>query len=268
MKLKAVAIGCLILALGQAAARSQTLPKRIRWSTPLCKEVDAQGREVGKIDAAIVRCDQVYSGGQSIRTIDGQQLHVAVIAGYYEDYYVADLFVANDRRDDRVDVLSDKAVFVYWKKQNEAPQVSGPIPPEKIAAKIQKRAEWRTFLTSLSAALATHTVQVNTSTTGTASVIGSGGSATGIYSENSTSTVRVPNTELQRQAAARNDRTMIRAEERGDVFTSHALQSTTLFPGDQIRGALFFEKKKFLVGEFAIEIAGTNFEFGVGPPDK
>lgn len=268
MKLRTITIVGLILLMGQVSVRSQTLPKRVRWSTPLCKEVDAQGREVGRIDASIVRCDQIYVSGQSIRTIDGQGLHVAVIAGYFEDYYVADLFVANDRTEGRVDVLSDKAVFVYWRKQNEAPQVIGAIAPEKIAAKIQKRAEWRTFLTSLSATLATQTVQVNTSTTGTASVVGSSGSATGVYSENSISTARVPNTELQLQAAIRNERTMNRAEERGDVFTSHALRSTTLFPSDRIRGALFFEKKRFLVGEFAIEISGTNFEFGVGPPDK
>jgi hypothetical protein len=35
-----------------------------------------------------------------------------------------------------------------------------------------------------------------------------------------------------------------------------------------IGSVVHFEKKKFLVGEFAIEISGTNFEFGVGPPDK
>jgi len=78
----------------------------------------------------------------------------------------------------------------------------------------------------------------------------------------------MPDREAQRRAQANNARIRAEAEARGEVFLSRALLSTTLFPGQDIRGAVFFEKKKFHVALFALEVGGTNFEFGVGPPDK
>ncbi len=84
---------------------------------------------------------------------------------YYENFYVADVFVANSSGN-KVDVLPEKALFVTWANPNQAPDVSGPIPPEKIASKIKSRAKWATFFGSLSAALASQTANVNTSTQG------------------------------------------------------------------------------------------------------
>ncbi|SRR6266496_192331 len=177
------------------------------------------------------------------------------------------MFVANTGHD-RVDVLPEKATFVAWTKPNQAPEVSGPIAPEKIAAKIKNHAKWKVFFSSLSGALATQTANVNTTTNGTVTAIGPGGVASGVYSESSMSTVTTPDREAQRRAQANNQRIREEAEARGDVFLARALLSTTLFKGQDIRGALFFEKKKMQVGVLALEIGDTNFEFGIAPPDN
>src|SRR5262249_6742329 len=137
---------------------------------------------------AIARCDQMYVQGQSIRIIEGKQIYVSSIAGYYENYYVADMFIAN-KGDDRVDALPENGLFIAWANGNDTPVVNRPVPPEKIAAKISSRAKWATFFGSLAAAFATQTVNVDSTTNGRITAVGPGGVASGVYSETSTSTI-------------------------------------------------------------------------------
>jgi hypothetical protein len=263
---KALSVGIPSRA-NESATMSTTIPKRIRWSKPLCKQIDQQGRELGTIDPTIAKCDELYVQGQLIRSIEGNQIYVSSAAGYNESHYVSDLFVANIGLN-RIDVLPEKAVLVSWPKLNEPPVTFGPIAPEKIASKIKSRAKWKIFFNSLSGALATQTANVNTTTEGSITAIGPGGIANGVYSESSMSTITMPDREAQRRAYENNQRIRSEAEAKGDIFLARALLSTTLFKGQDVRGALYFEKKNFQVGILALDVAGTSFEFAIAPPIK
>jgi hypothetical protein len=252
----------------QDASSTKKSTTRIRWSAPLCKEINQQGSEEKPIEDKSWECDQFFADGQSIRIIKNKNIYLAAILAYYEGYYVADLFITNSSDEEkRFDVLPEKAVFVYWEKPNTNPKILAPILPEKIAAKIKKRAQWVSFLRSFSAAFATTTVQTNTTTMGSVSVLGNNGSsATGTYSGTSTSTTTAPNRDVQRQTEAGNQRILNQAEAKGDIFLNASLRATTLFRSDKLRGALFFDKKKMQSGIFAIEIDGVNYEFAAAPP--
>ncbi len=77
---------CTIAQTPETKEPQTQLPKRVRWSKPLCEEIDMRGRQVGTIDPAIARCDEIYVQGQVIRSIEGKHLYVSSIAGYYENH--------------------------------------------------------------------------------------------------------------------------------------------------------------------------------------
>jgi hypothetical protein len=245
--MKLLAALCLLLFV-LSTANAQ--PQHIQWS---------------KSDP---RCDEIYSEGQLIRTIRANGLFISVIGGHYDNYFVADVFVGNDS-DRRVNVLPEKTFFVMWKKAGDKqPSVLNSISPEKVAARAKNKSEWGSFFRSLAAGMASTTTRSTANTSGTVSVTGSGGMATGIYTEDTTTTTTGPNDAAPRRAAERNAEARENAKAKGDLFRAYALDATTLFPSQQIRGAVYFDKKSFNVSLFAIEIDGVSYNFAFGPPAR
>jgi hypothetical protein len=123
-------------------------------------------------------------------------------------------------------------------------QTLEPIPAERIAGKIRRRAMWANVLRAFAAGMATKQVTSTFQTSGNVSVFGPGGSAMGTYGETTTTTTTVPDREAQRNAAETNARATDEANRRAEGAVRYALKANTLFPGNALEGVIYFERKK------------------------
>ncbi|MFN2509971.1 MAG: hypothetical protein ABR568_00855 [Pyrinomonadaceae bacterium] len=200
-----------------------------------------------------------------MRSIHVPGLYISSVETYFDGYYVATIFVSNEHQEDRLDVLTERSVMVFWDKSNKLLPIETAIAPEQIAKKFAKKAGVKSFFAVLLASLARDTYQTSSVSSGTVSVMGDGGFATGVYNGVESSATTGPSYGAMRNAQQASARVRAEAAERGDLFVANGLSSITLFPGDQVRGSIYFRERKFNVGIFAIDLRGMNFEFGIAP---
>ena len=243
----------------------QRVPERIQWATNGCKRLTPQAEAVPLSE---MTCDQIYVEGQSVRSIERKGgLYVSLVAGIYQDYFVADIIVVN-LSDKRLDVLSKKVALISWKSDNALPETYSGIPPATIAKKLNKKANLKSFLVALSGATARRQTDVSSVSNGSVMVTGPNGTASGTYSGTTMGTITEPDDEARRTAADRIAKIRSDASAKGDAFANLGLRDTTLFPNQNVGGAIFFPKKTFKLGVISIELDGVGYEFLVGPPEK
>jgi len=214
-----------------------------------------------------VGCDDLYSEGQYFRIIQGDGIEIALTMHDGKDYRVADVFISNlsDKRK-----LIDPSTTRFTLADSGKPMVSlSPIPAEKIASKIKRRANWANFFSAIASSVPQSSTSQST-TRGTVSVYGSNGSfANGTYQGTTTTTRMSTNVYAQEQAAENNRRRSSEAEDRANELQQTALKINTLFPGEHTAGLIYFEKKKFVEnGSFQILIDGTVYHFSFTPLSK
>jgi hypothetical protein len=141
------------------------------------------------------------------------------------------------------------------------------LSPEQVIRNIERSLAWRRFGAALAASNATRQQTAVSNTTGSVAVFGTGGVANGTLNTTTVTTQRVPDTEQQRliwEAERLNEQ---RAAGEEQSIAAAALRATTILPGQQTRGAMFFPRDNGCANRLGCEILvtlavdGTTFEF-------
>jgi TonB family protein len=149
------------------------------------------------------------------------------------------------------------------------PRILEHIPPERVIGRINSSVAWSRLFTGMAAATATRRQETVSNETGTVNVYGEGGTATGTYSGTTTSTAQVPD-EQQRQRIwqAQREREQ-QAYNWAQSVASSSLRSTTLTPGREIHGLVYFRRERSCAGRdgcsilLTVPVGDTTFEFPV-----
>jgi hypothetical protein len=108
----------------------------------------------------------------------------------------------------------------------------------------------------------TKTITSTTYGSGSVDIVGAGGSATGTYSGSATTTTTMPDEAARAQSAAQIAAIEQRKEAAMQAVHDITLRSNTLFPGQQISGAIFFEREKNHTSMvLSVPLAGRTFQF-------
>jgi|GEM_PF-2977990 len=209
-------------------------------------------------------CDDLFSEGQYFRVLRADGIEIVLTMYDGNDYRVADVFISNvsDKRK-----LIDPSMTSFSLADSGKRAVSlSPIPTQKIASKIKRRAKWANFFSALAASIP-QTSTARSTTDGTLSVYGNDGSyARGTFNGTTTTTVTSPNVYAQARTAEDNRRRSFEAASKADQLQETSLKMNTLFPGERAVGLIYFEKKKFEeLGTFQILIDGTIYKFSFTP---
>ncbi|MFL6332056.1 MAG: hypothetical protein ACJ754_01790 [Pyrinomonadaceae bacterium] len=210
--------------------------------------------------------DEVLADGASIRIIKQDGLMVGVTGYDSGDYLVIEVAVLNGS-DKRVDIHPEDFFLVYWDKKDKF-GYGFSLDAQKVAKKYENRAAWGNFFRSFAAGMATRTITSQTIESGSVSTVGSGGTASGIYSSTATTTSTAPNTEALRNAAAANATATTSADERTTRIMNAALRANSIFPREDIQGLVYFKREKFKVSKLYIIIDSTAYVFLFGGSDK
>jgi hypothetical protein len=136
------------------------------------------------------------------------------------------------------------------------------LPPDKVIRSISNSAVWSNFFTALGAAGETQQSVTQSTTNGTASAYGTGGSAYGRYSENTTSVTTVPDEQAQQDAANRIAANNANVAAASQEVSSGSLQPTTIAPGKSVAGNVYFERaRKIESSEVLVPVNGEVFDF-------
>jgi hypothetical protein len=207
-------------------------------------------------------CDLIVIDGMNYRIIKHDGLTVVANVFVEGGYLIAHVGVLNGSKD-RVLVSPESSSLTLWKdaKKQDATETFSPIPAEKVAQKFANRGRWARALIAFGAATATTTQ--TTTESGSVIATGPGGTATGTYSGSSTTTV--PDYEARRRAERATTESAARAGAQADAVMGAALRANTVFPDKMVTGEIYFQRKKFELGYFALRIGDVSYNFVLQP---
>ena len=181
-------------------------------------------------------CTSALSDGRTVRMIRANGL--AVLAAIWDNGSKTQAFVG---------VKNDTAANVDVRPETFQLVVSAPKyrtlayqDPDKMAKSIQRSANWRSAFAGLGSLSQQQTISTST-TSGTATVSGTGGTATGTYNGTTMTTTSQPDNAARERAAAQVNQIRTGAATAVASLQSAALRANTIFPGQQMIGAVFFE---------------------------
>jgi hypothetical protein len=211
-------------------------------------------------------CERFFVDGVEYLTMKtGSGLWFALAIVERGNYDVAELYIANGS-DKKVTVNPALAYMELWKDEKgllDKPPfyVGKPIPAHTIAKKLQNKAAWANFFTRFSASFQNQQIVTRTTSSGTATAIGSGGMVTGTYNGTSATTTTIP--DYQARAAAENtaQARSAQAVANGASYMNDEMLANTLWPKQDIFGRIYFSLKKYHSATFVIEIEGKEYAF-------
>jgi hypothetical protein len=172
-------------------------------------------------------------------------------------YFVAQVAVVN-KSGSPVDVLPQSFSLVVLRPHRKTLRY---LPPDKVIRSISNSAAWSNFFTALGAAGATQQSVTQSTTSGTASAYGTGGSAYGRYSENTTSVTTIPDEQAQQDAANRIAANNANVAAASQEVSSGSLRSITVAPGRGVSGNVYYDRvHKIEESEVLIPVNGEVFE--------
>lgn len=136
------------------------------------------------------------------------------------------------------------------------------VPADSIARSIMRRASWQAAFLGMSGALATRTTTVYTqgNYSGHYSGFRGSGSVSGTYS--GYSTVTVPDEEARARALLLGQQIQARSAALAERTIGSALKKTTVFPGKDASGFVYFKRDKKMAGAILqVLIGDVSFEF-------
>lgn len=209
------------------------------------------------------RCDQIFIDGEDIRIIRDNNFVIMVSGVRDKDFVAFDVSVFNES-DRRIVVDPANSAFVTWKnRQQQLGDIVKRLEPEKIASKYRTRTAWANALRAFGAGMATNQTTTYGTASGNATVNDRSGYAGSVYySGTTTTTTTTPNYEVRRQVAQRNAEANAEASSKGNFVLQTALRANTLFPKGDVRGTVFYERKKAEVGSFVILVDNVRYVFG------
>ena len=205
-------------------------------------------------------CDDYIRDGSHRYVFNTPDIGILFAASYNDKLAYNTVLILN-KSENRLNFnpATDTVLIYYKNKDDKTPEFISPLKPEDAAQKIKGSQGMKNFFSSLGAALQKQAITGNSTTDGTASVFGTGGMATGVYNERTTTTVLVPDTDAQ--ARARDtiaERNRLATERYNDVINS-ALLANTIFPKKSVVGNIYFPLVKGGVYFFGIKIGGKLY---------
>ncbi len=209
-------------------------------------------------------CNFLTVDGQRLNVFNAPEVGVAVSTSYTDKIFFATVYILN-KSDNRIEFnpATDTVVFFYKNPDDNNYIQIKPLSPEEAAKKMKGNQRTKNFFTSLGAALQKQAITVDSATDGAATVIGSGGMATGIYNERTTSTILVPDTDAQRRAREKIDERNRHAEDRSNATLETALRANTIFPKKEAFGNVYFPLAKGGEFYFGVKIGNKVFFSGI-----
>jgi TPR repeat protein len=203
-------------------------------------------------------CAHVWLSGYIVKVMRSNGVLVAVTIQDTGKYFIAQVSVVN-KTASSLDVLPQSFSIMVLRPH---PKTLRYLPPDKVIRSISNRAVWDNFFTALGAAGATQQSVTQSTTNGSASAYGTGGSAYGRYSENTTSVTSVPDQQAQQDAANRIAANNTAVAATSQEVSTRSLQPTTVAPGKSVEGNVYFEHaRKIGSSEVLIPVNGEVFDF-------
>jgi hypothetical protein len=203
-------------------------------------------------------CAHLWFSGAFVKVMRSNGVLVAVALQDTGKYFIAQVSVVN-KTASPLDVLPQSFSSMVLRPH---PKTLRYLPPDKLIRSISNSAAWGNFFTALGAAGATQQSVTQSTTNGTASAYGTGGSAYGRYSENTTSVTSVPDQQAQQDAANRIAANNAAVAAAAQKVSDGSFQPTTVAPGKSVTGNVYFERaRKIKSSEVLIPVNGEVFDF-------
>lgn len=216
--------------------------------------------------------DQVLNAGLPVRILVSDGVAVSASLARNDDVLWANVSVTN-RSGRRIDVdPSQFALTEVMPKQKQLPYES----PQQIVKFIKRRADWANALSGVAAEMSRDetTTQAEINTNGQSKTdfkaetrpdaFSVKGTARTTSSSRTTATVttETPDYQARMESARAIEKNTAVAESKSVDVLKRALLANTLMPGEDIGGAVFFQRdKKLREAILRIPIAGKIFEF-------
>ncbi len=136
------------------------------------------------------------------------------------------------------------------------------VPAESIARSIMRKARWQAAFIGMSGILATKTATINTQGNYAGQYSGTTGSGYvhGTYS--GYSTITLPDEAAQTRALMLSQQIVANSVNAADTTVGLSLKQTTVFPGRQASGYVYFKRdKKLSYAILQVQIGDMSFEF-------
>ncbi len=156
-------------------------------------------------------------------------------------YIVAAISVANTSKQ-RLDVLPEQVELAVT--SGRSPHLLQLLSGKNIVAAINRSLAWSALGAALAAQSATRVQTTTSETSGSLSVFGAGGAATGNYNGTTVSTTRVPDTVAQQEIYENQRRRAASARTQAESILTAAMTANTVDPGREYKSAAFFQRDK------------------------
>ncbi|HEX6626899.1 MAG TPA: hypothetical protein VF105_02995 [Gemmatimonadaceae bacterium] len=218
--------------------------------------------------------DQVLRGGLPVRILVKDGVAVSASLARNDDVLWANVTVTN-RSGKRFDV--DPSQFTLTEVSPRQKEVLYESP-DKVVKFIKRRADWANAFSGIAADMSrdktTTDAEINTKRQSTTDFdletrphrYSVSGTARSNGSERTTATVTTdsPDYQARMESARTIERNTAAAESKSADILKRALLANTLMPGEDIGGAVFFERdKKLREAVLRVPVAGLVFEFPV-----
>jgi hypothetical protein len=195
---------------------------------------------------------------------------VAVDSGNYivDGRFIAAVVVVENHSHVKFDLFPDHFALTLLDAK-KSPKVLDYVSPEAVIKTIKHDINSNAFWSGFSSGLATRPQTTTSTTSGNANVAAPAGTANGTYSGTTTTTQRVPDTQAQQAIAQSQAQYQQKGSDSIQLVNELSLRATTLEPGREVRGAVFFKRDRSCGSrsgcqlKLVLPVGDTTFEFPV-----
>jgi len=130
--------------------------------------------------------------------------------------------------------------------------------PDQMAKSIRRSAGWKAGLTSGLGGMAQKQSTSTSTTDGNVTVSGPNGTASGTYNGTTMTTSSQPDYEARQRSADKANQIRAEANNAVNNLQSTALRANTIFPGQQMIGAVFFQHERHIQEATLTVVVGND----------
>jgi hypothetical protein len=211
--------------------------------------------------------DHAYKDGHFWCKANSETAAVSATVADSGQYLVVGISIAN-HSNQKVDILPNGFGLALLDPKKPT-KVLAYVPPERVIGKINRSITWGRFSSGMAAGMATRQETTTSNNSGNVNAAGGGETANGTYSGTTTTTQKVP--DQQRIQQIRQDQLRMEEKAQSEIedVSHRALRASTLEPGQEVRGAVFFKRDGSCgsrIGckmRLVIPVGETTFEFPI-----
>ncbi len=205
-------------------------------------------------------CDSFTIDDNKFYIFDTPEMHLAFSGTDNGKFVQISVALFNKSNTQRIEFNPTESVLaLYVKEGDKIPVELHPIAPELVAKKIGCNPKLKNFFTLFLAGLATQQTRINSATSGSATIVGMGGMASGNYNEKTTSIVTAPNHDVQNQARQTVAERNADAKALSDSILRWAMRANTVLPQKELIGNIYFERKQGVSMYVGIKVGSSLY---------